>query len=133
FPRIGKEASQCTDNNPSDRFIEPKSGSCLQARRRFASQFATTAGGVNLAAGVLAGLVAGRADIFAAPRWGCDTSAALHPTAALLRAPGKRTGGWADRPAAPLAARHACCSPTASSGRRAGFCGQSPAAATAGW
>src|SRR5262249_44584606 len=46
----------------------PKSGSCLQARRRFASQFATTAGGVNLAAGVLAGLVAGRADIFAAPR-----------------------------------------------------------------
>ena len=48
--------------------FEPRSGSCLEGRRRFASQFATTAGGVNLAAGVLAGLVAGRVDIFAAPR-----------------------------------------------------------------
>jgi hypothetical protein len=34
-----------------------------QAGRQFASQFATTAGGVKLAAGVLAGLAAGRADL----------------------------------------------------------------------
>jgi len=47
---------------------DPNFGSCLQARRQFACQFATIAGGVNLAGGVLAGLVAGRADIFAAPR-----------------------------------------------------------------
>ena len=47
---------------------KPNFGSCLQARRQFACQFATIAGGVNLAGGVLAGLVAGRADIFAAPR-----------------------------------------------------------------
>ena len=39
--------------------IYPKSGSCLQAGRQFAYQFATIAGGVNLAGGVLAGLVAG--------------------------------------------------------------------------
>jgi hypothetical protein len=47
---------------------KPKSGSCLQAGRQFAYQFATIAGGVNLAGGVLAGLVAGRANIFATPR-----------------------------------------------------------------
>jgi len=46
----------------------PKSGSCLQARRQFTSRFATVAGGVNPAAGVRAGSVAGRADIFAVPR-----------------------------------------------------------------
>jgi len=51
-----------------DHLNEPKSGSCLQAGRQFAYQFATIAGGVNLAGGVLAGLVAGRANIFAAPR-----------------------------------------------------------------
>ena len=33
----------------------PNFGSCLQGRRRFASQVATTAGGVNLAGSVLAG------------------------------------------------------------------------------
>src|SRR5215468_8358362 len=48
--------------------VQPNFGSCLQARRQFACRFATIAGGVNLAGGVLAGLVAGRADIFAAPR-----------------------------------------------------------------
>src|SRR5215469_10948288 len=47
---------------------DPKSGSCLQARRQFTSRFATVAGGVNPAAGVRAGSVAGRADIFAVPR-----------------------------------------------------------------
>jgi FG-GAP-like repeat len=46
----------------------PNFCSCLQALRQFACQFATIAGGVNLAGGVLAGSVAGRADISAAPR-----------------------------------------------------------------
>ena len=113
-------------------FNDPKSGSSLQARRQFAPRFATVAGGIKPAAGVRAGSVAGRAGIFAVPRSRCDTSAARHPTALLLRATRQRSGRCEDRPAVRSAARHACCSPTVSSGRRAVFCGQSPAAITGG-
>src|SRR5262249_44865458 len=92
--RAHRQAGHCRDIEAPT--YNPNFGSCLQARRQFACRFATIAGGVNLAGGVLAGLVAGRADIFAAPRWGCDTSAALHPTAPLFRASWQKTRRCAD-------------------------------------
>src|SRR5262249_14846622 len=63
-----KLCAETADRYVLSDFLYPNFGSCLQARRQFACRFATIAGGVNLAGGVLAGLVAGRADIFAAPR-----------------------------------------------------------------
>ena len=67
------------------------------------------------------------------PRSGCEAIVALRPTAPLILATWQRTGPCANRPAVPPAARHACYSPITWCGRRAGFCGQSPVAATAGW
>jgi hypothetical protein len=82
--RIAPPGYSDTCSGPERITLNP----AVDSRRggNFASRFATIAGGVSPAAGVRAGSVAGRADIFAVPRSGCDTSVALRPTAPLFLA-----------------------------------------------
>src|SRR5215467_15170017 len=93
----------------------------------------TIAGEIKRVADVLAGSVADLVGNVVALRSGCDTTAAPRPTAPLFRAAAQRTVRCAHTRGAPPAARHACCSPSAWSGRRAESSARSLAAATADW